>query len=111
MPRPKGSKNKKKLQPAAQIAAQIAARQEVKLTLEADVAAVLADIEGKKELLKGKRKEIRNIEKDILALEAKKAEAEAIETAAAQKEEIQSIVTKLISSGKTAGEILELLNK
>ena len=111
MPRPKGSKNRKKLQPAAQIAAQITAQQEAKQALEAEVAAVLVEIEDKKALLKGKKKEIRKIEKDILALETKQAEAEAIEAALAQKEEIQSVVTKLISSGRTAEEILELLGK
>ena len=111
MPRPKGSKNKKKIQPAAQIAAQIAVQQEAKQALEADVDAVLAEIEDKKAILKGKKKEIRKVEKDILALEAKRAEAEAIETAVAQKEEIQSVVSKLISSGKSADEILDLLNQ
>ena len=111
MPRPKGSKNKKKLQPSAQIAAQIAAQQEAKQALEADVAAVLAEIEDKKAVLSGKKKDIRKFEKDILALETRRAEAEATEAAVAKKEEIQSVVTKLISSGKTAEEILELLKK
>ena len=111
MPRPKGSKNKKKLQPVAQIAAQISSRQEAKSGLEAQVNAVLKEIEDKKALLKSMKKEIRTIEKELQALEVKRADAEAIENAAAKAEEIKAVVSKLISSGKTAEEILEFLNK
>ena len=111
MPRPKGSKNKKNLRPAAQITAQIAAQQEVKNALDAEIAEILAGIEEKKTLLKNKKKALRKAEKALLALEVKKAEAETIEAAAAQENEIKTVVSKLISSGKSAEEILELLKK
>ena len=111
MPRPKGSKNKKKLQPAAQLAAQIASCREAKDSLEAKVNAAAAEVEDKKANLRSLKKELRAAEQEILSLEAKQAEAEALESAAAQEEIIKSVVSKLISSGKSAEEILESLNK
>ena len=111
MPRPKGSKNKRSIKTAAQVEAQIAAKKELKAALESDQAAILAEIDKQKQLLKAKKKELRAAEKDLLALEEKKAEAEAIEAAAAQKMEIEKVVSKLVSSGKSADEILELLKK
>ena len=111
MPRPKGSKNKKKLQPAAQLAAQLVSRQEAKASLEAEVNAALAEIQDKKAHLKSMKKELAAIEKEILDLEARQAEAEALESAAAKEAELKSIVSKLISSGKTVEEILDTLSK
>ena len=113
MPRPKGSKNKPKkaVQAGDQVAEKIAAQKELKQSLEAEQADILAAIEKQKQLLKAKKKEIRAAEKAIVALEAKQAQAAAIEAAAAQKEEIAQVVTKLVTSGKSPEEILELLKK
>ena len=111
MPRPKGSKNKKKSLTAADIASQITAQEEVKKALENEQAEILAAIEKQKQLLKAKKKELRTAEKTLLVLQEKKAEAEAIEAASAKKAEIEEAVTKLVSSGKSAEEILEMLKK
>ena len=111
MPRPKGSKNKKSMKTVAQVEAQIAAKAEEKAALEADQAALNAELEKQKLLLRAKKKELRTVEKELLALEEKKVEAEAIEAAAAQKQEIEKVVSKLVSSGKSADEILEMLKK
>ena len=111
MPRPKGSKNKKSIQTVAQVETQIAAQQELKKALENDQAEIVAAIEKQKQLLKAKKKELRAAEKELLALEEKKVEAAAVETAAAQKVEIEKVVTKLVSSGKSADEILEMQKK
>ena len=111
MPRPKGSKNKKSIQTVAQVEAQIAKKQELKAALEADHASIAAEVEKQKKLLSAKKKELRAVEKDLLVLEEKKAEAEAIAAAAAQKVEIEKVVSKLVSSGKSADEILEMLKK
>ena len=113
MPRPKGSKNKSKRAVPAddQVVEKLAAQRAVKQTLEAEQAEILAVIEKQKQLLKAKKKDIRAAEKAIAALEAKQAEAEAIKAAAAKKEEIAQVVTKLVSSGKSAEEILEMLEK
>ena len=111
MPRPKGSKNKKSILTVAQVEAQIAAKQEMKKTLEADEAGIAAELEKQKQLLRAKKKELRAVEKELLVLEEKKAEAAAIASAAAQKVEIEKVVSKLVSSGKSADEILEMLKK
>lgn len=111
MPRPKGSKNKKKSLTAADIVSQIATQEEVKKALENEQAEILAAIEKQKQLLKAKKKELRTAEKTLLMLQEKKAEAEAIEAASAKKAEIEAAVTKLVSSGKSAEEILEMLKK
>lgn len=111
MSRPKGSKNKKKNQTLADIEAKLAAQEAVKKALEAEQADILAAIEKQRQLLKAKKKDLRAAEKAILKLEEKKVEAEAIETAAAKKVEIEEVVSKLVSSGKSADEILEMLKK
>ena len=111
MPRPKGSKNKKKLQPSAQLSAQIVSCREEKDKLEASVNVAAAEIEEKKTALRSMKKRLRSLEQEIQALETRQAEAEAMESAAAQEEEIKSVVSRLISSGKTAEEILESLKK
>ena len=111
MPRPKGSKNKKTVASVAKVEEKLAAQQAKKQALEAEQAAIMAEIEKQKQLLKAKKKELRAAEKAILSLEEKKAEAAAIETAVAQKAEIEKVVTKLVSSGKSADDILEMLKK
>lgn len=111
MPRPKGSKNKNKISSLADIEAKLTAQQEAKKALENEQADILAAINDQKQRLRDKRKELRAVEKAILKLEEKKAEAEAIETAVAKKAEIENVVTKLVSSGKSADEILEMLKK
>ncbi len=111
MPRPKGSKNKKSIASVAKVEEKLAAQEALKKTLEAEQADILAAIEKQKQLLKAKKKELRAVEKSILTLEQKKVEAAAIETAVAQKAEIEKVVTKLVSSGKSADDILEMLKK
>ena len=49
--------------------------------------------------------EIRKAEKVLASLMVKEEESEAIESVAAQKAEIEKVVTKLISSGKSAEDI------
>lgn len=111
MPRPKGSKNKKSIQTVSQVEEKIAAQLEAKKALETEQAEILAAIEGQKQLLKANKKAIRAADKALVELEAKKAEAAAIADAAAQKVEIEKVVTKLVSSGRSADEILEMLKK
>ena len=109
MPRPKGSKNKKSIQTVAQVNEQISAQQQIKSGLEARQAKILAAIDEQKNLLKELKRDLRTVEKALLSLEEKKAEAMLIEDAAAKKEEIEKAVTKLVSSGKSADEILNML--
>lgn len=110
MARPKGSKNKKNIMTASQIDTQITRQQELKAKLEEEITAIQAELDKQKQLMKDKKKEIKAAEKQIASLETAKAEAEAIEAAVAQKAEIEKVVTALISNGKSADEILSLLN-
>ncbi|MCC8357830.1 MAG: hypothetical protein LJU34_08415 [Oscillospiraceae bacterium] len=110
MARPKGSKNKKNIMTASQIDTQITRQQELKAKLEEEITTIQAELDKQKQLMKDKKKEIKAAEKQIASLETAKAEAEAIEAAVAQKAEIEKVVTALISNGKSADEILSLLN-
>lgn len=113
MPRPKGSKNrvKKVGQPVSQVEEKLAAQLDAKKALEDEMAQIAAEIEKQKQLLKDKKKDLRAADKAIAALEAKKAEEAAIADAAAKKAEIEQVVTRLVSSGRSAEEILDLLKQ
>lgn len=106
MPRPKGSKNKKTIATASNLADQIKAQETVVAALNNDLVAINSEIKQQQLLAKDKKKDIRKAEKLLASLKAKQEEAEAIEAASAAKAEIEDVVTKLISSGKTADEIL-----
>ena len=106
MPRPKGSKNKKSITPASNLAAQISDQEKIVIALNDDLVAINSEIKQQQLLAKTKKKEIRKAEKLLASLKEKQEEAEAIEAASAAKAEIEDVVTKLINSGKTADEIL-----
>lgn len=91
MPRPKGSKNKvKATKVTADFAAQIAAKQEEKAAVEAEILKVATNIEELKT-------DVKSLNADLKAAEAsKKAEAE-------------DVLKKLLASGVSADEILEKL--
>ena len=109
MPRPKGSKNRKSVTSSAKYAEQIAAQLKVLSALNGDLDSIKATIKEQQQLAKSKKKEIRKAEKVLANLMVKKEESEAIEAAAAQKTEIERVVTKLINSGKSAEDILSQL--
>ena len=111
MSRPKGSKNKKTLLSEAQLGDKIAAQQAVRKKLEEDEKKLLATMEELKVQLRSKRKELRAADKALAALVEKKDQADAVAAAAAQKQEIEKVVSSLVSSGKSADEILDLLKK
>lgn len=109
MPRPKGSKNKRTIASSAKVAEQIAAQERVVAALNSELDVINAGIKERQVQAKDKKKEIRKAEKFLAALKVKKEESEAIEAADAQKAEIEKVVTKLISSGKSAEDILSHL--
>ena len=95
MPRTKGSKNKPKTV-IADFATQIAEKQSAKETLAAEIASITANIDTLKADLKEKKSALKKTEKEVAALEAKKAEAEAV-------------VKKLLVGGMSVDEILKKL--
>ena len=111
MSRPKGSKNKKTLISEAQLGDRIAEQKAVKKKLEAEERKLTRILEDTKTQLKAKKKELRTVDRLITTLEAKKEQADAVAVAAAQKQQIEQVVSTLISSGKDAEEILDLLKK
>ncbi len=111
MSRPKGSKNKKTLIAEAQLGDRIAEQKAAKKKLDAEARKLETQLEDVKAQLKEKKKELRTVERLIISLQARKDQADAAAVAAAQKQEIEKVVSSLISSGKDADEILGLLKK
>ena len=111
MSRPKGSKNKKTLLSEAQLDDRIAEAEVVRKKLAAEEKKLLATMEDVKAQLKVKKKELRAAERLLIQLRDRKEKADAVAAAAAQKQEIEKVVSSLVSSGKSADEILDLLKK
>ena len=94
MPRTKGSKNKPKTATADY--AQIAEKQSAREALSAEIVSITANIDSLKTDLKEKNATLKAIDKEIVKLEAKKAEAE-------------FVLKKLLAEGMSADEILAKL--
>ena len=112
MPRPKGSKNKTKraVQPAAQIEAEIERSNSTLQQLAARQEEILQEIEEKKAELIDVKKQVTVEKRTLDKLQKKYEEALAAEKAKAQKSEIEAIIAKLVSSGKSADDIMAALN-
>lgn len=109
MPRPKGSKNKKTTAKVVNFEAQIAEKSEAKAALEDQQASILAVIAENNAKLKAVRKEIKSLDKQILAIQAKKAQADAAAAAELMQEEVQKRVAELAAEGNTLEDILAKL--
>ena len=109
MPRPKGSKNKKKTLTGAPVEELIAQRTEAKAALEAErdeVAAVLAE---QKARLKELNTEIKKIDKELANLAEQKAAAEAAAAAQAARDTVQNKVAELMDQGLSLEDIMNRL--
>lgn len=98
MPRPKGSKNKKKRETALSVEEVIAQRTEAKAALEAQRDEIIAEIAEKKAELKAVRAEIKKIDTALA-----KAATEAAHVAVEDK------INALLAEGKSMEDILSLL--
>lgn len=112
MPRPKGSKNKTKIavQSVAQIEAEVEKSNATLQRLAARQEEILQEIEEKKAELKDVKKQVTAERRTLDKLQKKHEEALAAEKAKAQKSEIEAIIAKLVSSGKSADDIMAALN-
>lgn len=113
MPRPKGSKNKnrmQKLDSAANYRSAIAEKTAQKEELEQKVSDSLAQISELKAQLKKDRLALKSTKKAIGKLEAKLADAEARASLEAQRADLDSAVQGLLSQGVSMDEILHKLN-
>ena len=99
MPRPKGSKNKAKT-PVVIIdyAAELEKKISEKNTLEADITALEADVDGLKVQLKEK--------KTALIWKGKRPRQDAEALRKAQKEEIDKAIQQLLDDGMSVEDIL-----
>ena len=110
MPRPKGSKNKVK--PTTQpidFTSLIAEKSSSKEALVADIATLEENLANIKADLKAKKAELKTVEKELGKLEEQKAAFDAAQAEEAKKEELESVLQKLMADGVSAAEILEKL--
>ena len=111
MSRPKGSKNKKTILSEAQLGNKIAAEEVTLAKLKDDEAKLNATITELKEQLKMKRKQLRTSERTLAVLRQKQEQADADAVARVQQMEVEKVLNTLVRKGKSADEILELLNE
>ena len=107
MPRTKGSKNKVK-HPiiAVDYVAELDKKYSEKNTLESGIAAVEADIDGLKILLKEKKTILKKINKEIAGLEDKKRQQDEAALKKAQKEQISIAIQQLLDTGVSMDDVL-----
>ena len=110
MPRPKGSKNKKKIQTTGDTKKILEEKQEALKAAEEQEGEVLAKIGELKDQLKAVRKAKKAAAKAVDEWTKKVADCEAIDSAAKKKAQIEDAITQLMASGKTPEEILGMLN-
>lgn len=110
MPRTKGSKNKVK-HPiiAVDYVAELDKKYSEKNTLESGIAAVEADIDGLKVLLKEKKTILKKINKEIAGLEDKKRQQDEAALKKAQKEQISIAIQQLLDTGVSMDDVLSRL--
>ena len=109
MPRTKGSKNRPKTNTTKDYVSQIAEKQEFIVSLTAETASIIANIDTLKADLKEKKSALKKAEKEVASLEAKKAKADAKAAEEAKKAEAEVVLKKLLAGGMSADEILEKL--
>ena len=113
MPRPKGSKNKPKLNKlttAADYTAAIEAKTAEKAQLEQNISETLDQINSLKAQLKANRASLKAVEKAMDKLESQKASADAKAALDAQKTELDAAVQKLLADGMSMDDIIGILN-
>lgn len=109
MPRPKGSKNRKKAPVDQPLDALIAEVKEAIAGLEEEKGAVEAVIAENNTKLKAIKADLKKAAKKLEDYEAEQASKAAAEAAAAAKGALQSKIDELVSSGVSVEEILEKL--
>ena len=109
MPRPKGSKNKSKMVNVINFADDIAAKNNERDSISAEIKTIEENIATLKESLKEKKAALKSVDKEIAKLEKQQAVYEAAQAEAAKRSELDSVLNKLLADGVSASEILEKL--
>ncbi len=100
-------KNAKKLN--MDYEADIAQKCDEKEKLNGEIVQIKNEIEGLKAQLKAKKAMVKKLDKAIAKIREQRASAEAEAALEMQKQEAESLVLQLLSSGMTSAEILERL--
>lgn len=109
MPRPKGSKNKSKKVNVINFIDDIAAKNNERDSISAEIKTIEENIATLKESLKEKKAALKSVDKEIAKLEKQQAVYEAAQAEAAKRSELDSVLNKLLADGVSASEILEKL--
>lgn len=109
MPRPKGSKNKSKVLDGIDYAAQIAEKNAAAESLAQEIATICDDIATLNAQRKAKEAELKKLNKEIVKLKKKKADADEKIAEELNRKKAEDIVANALANGMTAEEIAELL--
>lgn len=110
MPRPKGSKNKKKAATVnVDYATQISEKQAAKVDLIQQIESKTEELAALKTELKTLNAQVKLLDKEIAKLETAQAAHEAAEAEAAQKAELEEVLKKLMADGMSTQEIMDKL--
>ena len=109
MPRPKGSKNKSKKVKVINFIDEIAAKNNERDSISAEIKTIEENIATLKESLKEKKAALKAVDKEIAKLEKQHAVYEAAQAEASKRSELDSVLNKLLADGMSASEILEKL--
>lgn len=110
MPRPKGSKNKKKTAAAnVDYAAQIAEKMSARADVDQQIQSKTEELTALKAELKTLKAQVKSLDREMDKLRAAQAAQEAAEAEAAKKAELEDVVKKLMADGMSAQEILDKL--
>jgi len=109
MARPKGSKNKKTL--AVDFSAALDEKLAKKAELETEQKKIAEDMEALKAKAKTVKKSLSSLEREIVKLEARKAEADAAQEMKAKKDSLDTAVDDLVARGVSVDDILAALSK
>lgn len=102
MPRPKGSKNKKKIAPATNLEELIAQKSAQRDELGARFTELATE-------LKSIKSEYKKVEKELSALQEQKAAADAAREAEERRKAVQDKIDQLVSEGKSLEDIMSML--
>lgn len=109
MARPRGSKNKAKVLDGIDYAAQIAEKNTVAESITQEIATIGDNIAALNVQRKAKEAELKKLNKEIVKLEKKKADADEKIAAELNRKKAEDIVANALANGVTAEEIAELL--
>lgn len=109
MARPKGSKNKTKVLDGVDYAAQIAKKNAAAKSIAEEIASIGSNIAALNVERKAKDAKLKKLNKEIVKLEKKKADADEKIAVELNRKKAEDIVANALANGMTVEDIAELL--